>query len=94
MNIANVTIIKTVSSTVLARADITFDWFELKGFKILQNQQSKKVYVTPPSYHSPSGWRQLFRTLQEKDWEQITSKVIQKYEEEEMKSFIDETLDK
>lgn len=94
LKILEVAIVKTKSESVKARADIHFDGFWLKGFKIIQDRKTLQEYVTPPSYLSDKGWRELFRTDGAKDWHEIQRRVLKEYEELQMKESVDEPLSK
>lgn len=85
MKITEVQIIKTRSEKVRARADIHFEWFWLKGFKVLFDEDKKRNFLTPPSYLSGMGWRALFKTDEKKDWEEIQEIVLKEYEEYELR---------
>lgn len=80
MKIISVSIVKTVSPKVKARADVEFDGFVLKGFKVIQDESTRKDYVTPPSYLSPKGWRPLFKTTNPDDWQEISRRIVQEYD--------------
>lgn len=90
MKIVKITIVKTNSEKVRGRADIYFDEFLLKGFKVLQDPKSLKEYVTPPSYLSKMGWRPLFRTVNPQDWHDIEKEVLSAYNTYLMKETADE----
>lgn len=90
IKILDVQIVKTRSETVKARADIQFDGFLLKGFKVLQDIDTKQEYVTPPSYKSPAGWRALFKTDRKEDWQEIQRRVLKAYNEYLMKESADQ----
>lgn len=94
MKILEVQIVKTKSEKVRARADVHFDGFILKGFKILQDEDTKKEYVTPPSYLSPSGWRALFKTDLPEDWQEIQRRILEEYNLNQMKEVVDESYGK
>lgn len=79
---------------VVARVDIHFDWFWLKGFKIIRDPESNKEYVTPPSYRSSKGWRALFDTDDEKDWQKIRAAVLDSFNEHLMKENADQLKEK
>ncbi len=79
MKIVSVSFVKTNSPKVKARADVEFEDFTLKGFKVLQAEATKKDYVTPPSYLSPKGWRPLFKTTKPDDWEEISRRIIEEF---------------
>lgn len=82
--------ISNEDTEVVARVDIHFDWFWLKGFKVIRGRDSNKEYVTPPSYRSPKGWRSLFSTDNEVDWQQIVASVLSRYNEHLMKDTVDQ----
>jgi hypothetical protein len=79
MNILNIEIVKTQSPSVIGRADVHFDGFILKGFKIMRDKVTLKEYVTPPSYQSPHGWRPLFKTDNPEDWKAIQSRILSEF---------------
>lgn len=83
MKIKEIALIKSQSEMVKARADITFDGFVLKGFKVIKNKEGK-TYVTPPSYKAGAFWRELFHTEEEEDWDMIQKAVLSKFEEMEI----------
>lgn len=89
MKILEVHIIKTKSEKVKARADVHFDGFWLKGFKIIQDAETKREYVTPPSYQSPHGWRGLFKTDLPEDWEKIQRRILEEYNHHLMQEITD-----
>jgi hypothetical protein len=80
MKIIEIQIVKTKSENVKARIDIHFEGFWLKGFKILQDPETKKEYVTPPSYKSFEGWRPLFKTDDSEDWKLLQQRILEKYQ--------------
>ena len=84
---------KTNSSSgkVLARATIEFETFTLGGFKVIEDDD-KKAYITPPSYLSGGGWRMLFSTKLDKDWEKLKEKVLEEYNLWLMKEAADEPI--
>jgi hypothetical protein len=90
MKILEVTIVKTKSESVIARADVHFEGFLLKGFKILKDNKTNNEYVTPPSYFSPNGWRSLFKTDKPEDWKEIQHQIISKLNQIQ----IDESMNK
>lgn len=93
LKIIDVSFIKASSPKIKARADVQFDGFILKGFKVIFDSENHKDYVTPPSYFSPGkGWRMLFRTDNPKDWQQIQSIVLKKYSEYELKDSIENDI--
>lgn len=82
LKIKEIQIIEVNKGQVLARADVCFEGFVLKGFKILRDKElTGKEYVTPPSYKSPKGWRPLFKTDSKDEWNKICSAILKKYEE-------------
>ena len=91
MKIIDVTFLKSSSDTVLARADVHFEGFILKGFKVLKDNKSNKNYVTPPSYRAGVYWRPLFRTDSPEDWKTISERILKEYEESLIKEFIKES---
>lgn len=88
MKIIEIVLVKADKGKVKARADIVFDGFTLKGFKVIQNDDGK-TYVTPPSYQAGNFWRPLFKTESEEDWKEIQKKVLDKFTDKE----IEETLE-
>lgn len=94
MKILEVQIVKAKSERVRARADVHFDGFWLKGFKVLQDEDTKKEYVTPPSYLSPSGWRALFKTDSLEDWQAIQRQILEEYALWLMKETANELINK
>jgi len=90
MNITSVEIIKAKSEKVIARADVTFDWFILKGFKILRDNKTGKEYVTPPSYQAGLFWRPLFRTNSPADWEKLQRLILEQYNQKLMQESVGE----
>lgn len=90
MKILEVQIVKAKSEKVRARADVHFEGFWLKGFKVIQDPETKKEYVTPPSYSSPQGWRTLFKTDSPEDWQEIQRRILEKYNQTLMKEAADE----
>ena len=91
MKILEVALVKTKSDKVKARADISFDGFILKGFKVIQDKTGK-VYVTPPSYQAGSFWRPLFKTETEEDWKAIQQAVLDKFDKSQIDEVFDEAL--
>lgn len=89
MKILEVQLIKTSKGQVKARADILFDGFTLKGFKVIQNSEGK-TYVTPPSYLAGSFWRPLFKTESEEDWNEIQRKVLDEFSKREIEEIFEE----
>ncbi len=92
LEIIRVEIIKTKSETVRARADVYFQRFWVKGFKVLLDEG--KEYVMPPSYRAGVYWRPLFRTESKEDWQEIVRRVLKEYEGFLMKESADETFNK
>lgn len=90
MKIIEIQILKTKSEKVQARADIHFDGFELKGFKVIKDESGKE-FVTPPSYLSPKGWRSLFKTDSPDDWQEIQKQVLEKFNTNLIKEVFEET---
>lgn len=82
--------ISNEDTEVIARVDIHFDWFWLKGFKLIRNTTTNKEFVTPPSYRSSKGWRALFSTDEEQDWQRIFASVLSAYSEHLMKESADQ----
>ncbi|QQG41265.1 MAG: hypothetical protein HYV90_03785 [Candidatus Woesebacteria bacterium] len=72
--------IKSSNTKVKMRADIHFNNFWLKGFKILTDN-SGKDFVTPPSYPTKFGFRQLFRTDDKSDWQKIHAEILRQYQD-------------
>lgn len=93
MKILEVQIVKTKSEKVKARADIHFDGFELKGFKVIVDENGKE-FVTPPSYLSPKGWRALFKTDNPEDWQEIQRRVLETFNNIQIAEFAEETFGK
>lgn len=92
LKILSVEFVKTKSEKVRVRADVNFDGFILKGFKIIRDPKTGKEYVTPPSYLSPKGWRPLFKTDDPKDWDEIQRRILNDFLDKEIEEFSDETL--
>ena len=90
LEIIKVEFIKSNSGKMVARADIQFNGFQLKGFKILKNEHGKE-YVTAPSYLSPLGWRQLFRTDNEEEWNNICQEVLSRFGDHSIKESLEES---
>ena len=88
MKIQEILLVKAEKGKVKARADIVFEGFTLKGFKVIQDE-SGKTYVTPPSYQAGGFWRPLFKTEKKEDWEQIQHEVIDKYENKEIEECLE-----
>ena len=91
MKILEVTFLESKSEKVLARADIHFEGFLLKGFKVLQDSVTKKEYVTPPSYKAGIYWRPLFKTDKLDDWTYIQQEVLNAYNKKQMDESMQET---
>jgi hypothetical protein len=79
MKILEIEIIKTKSEKVRARADVHFEGFWLKGFKVVWSDKDSKDFVTPPSYLSGMGWRPLFRTDSPETWQEIQRQILDRY---------------
>jgi hypothetical protein len=94
MKILEIQIVKTKSEKVKARADVHFDGFLLKGFKVIQDPITLKEYATPPSYLSHQGWRALFKTDLPEDWEEIQRRIIEEYNLNQIKETADEAYEK
>ena len=90
LHIKEVAIVKTKSEKVKARADVRFDDFELKGFKILHNEERGTDYVTPPSDQAGVYWRPLFRTEKESDWKRICQRILKEYDESLIREAVEE----
>ncbi|MFH0750048.1 MAG: septation protein SpoVG family protein [Candidatus Gottesmanbacteria bacterium] len=92
MKITEITIQKINKSEtkVLARVDIQFEEFLLKGFKVIQAEDTTKQFVTPPSYLSDKGWRPLFKTSDPSEWKKIVAAVLSRYNEHLMKQVTDQ----
>lgn len=92
----NFVTIKSSNTKVKMRADVHFSSFWLKGFKILTDN-SGKDFVTPPSYPTKFGFRQLFHTDDKSDWQKIQAEIIRRYQEhlikESLKGTSDEEID-
>jgi len=80
LKILKVKLYRTAVGKVKARADIHFEGWLLKGFKVIPDEEKGKLYVTPPSYFSNRGWRELFRTDEVSDWNEIQRRVLETYE--------------
>lgn len=81
MIILEVSFLEAKSEKVKARADVIFEDFTLKGFKVLEDNEKKKLFVTPPSYkHISMGWRPLFKTNKPEDWQEIQRRILEDYE--------------
>lgn len=79
MKILEVKFVKTKQGKVKVRADVHFEGFWLNGFKVFQDEETKREYLTPPSYPVGIFWRKLFKTDSLEDWKQIERKVIDEY---------------
>ena len=90
MKIIEIKLVDTKSDSVKARADIHFEGFTLKGFKVLQDPKTHKEYVTPPSYRAGPYWRPLFATDTKEDWQEIQKEVLKRYNIQQMQEVIDE----
>ena len=90
LEIIKVEFIKTKSEKVVARADVQFNGFQLKGFKVLKNEYGKE-YITPPSYLSPRGWRELFRTDNTEDWEYISNEILDRFNKKGIEDSLEES---
>lgn len=80
LKILDVKFIDAHSDSVIARADIHFDGFTLKGFKVAVEPSTQKKYIMPPSYRSSMGWRMLFNTDSKEDWAMIQNRVLVEFE--------------
>lgn len=94
LRIIEINFIKVKSEKVLARADVHFDGFWLRGFKILRDEKTGKEYVTPPSYFAGNGWRALFRTDSKKDWKQICRHILKEFNRYQLKESANEIKEK
>lgn len=83
MKIKEIKLIKADKGMVMARADITFEGFLLKGFKVVQNKEGK-TYVTPPSYLAGTFWRPLFFTETKEDWAEIQRQVLEVFSDQQI----------
>ncbi len=79
MKILEIQIIKTKLGKVQARIDVHFEGFWLKGFKVIQDSETRKEYVTPPSYLAGTFWRPLFKTDSKEDWQEIQRRILEEY---------------
>lgn len=84
LKILEISFVKTRSDSVKARVDIHFEGFTLKGFKVLQDEGTKRYFLTPPSYLSPKGWRKLFKTDHFEDWQEIQRCVLERFDRLQM----------
>ena len=89
LKIVEVTFVKAQSGQVIARADVHFDGFVLKGFKVIKDPSGKE-YITPPSYESSKGWRKLFITDSKDEWQKIQARILNDFNEKQMKESADE----
>ncbi|MFZ5366498.1 MAG: hypothetical protein ACOZBZ_04410 [Patescibacteria group bacterium] len=89
LKILSIDIFKANKGEVIARADIHFDGFLVKGFKVLRDESGAN-YVTPPSYLSPHGWRPIFKTDSPEDWQAIKNGILKSYDEYLMKEAMEE----
>lgn len=90
MKILEIQLIKAKSDKVQARADVHFEGFWLKGFKVVRDLEKKKEYVTPPSYFSQQGWRALFKTDSLEDWQEIQRRILEEYTLSLMKEAVED----
>lgn len=90
LKVLSVEIVKTKEGKVKARADVQFAGFLLKGFKVIQDEQTKKEYVTPPSYRAGAFWRSLFKTDSKEDWQEIQRRILQEYNQKQMEESVNE----
>lgn len=90
MKIIEVIFLETSSEKVLARADVHFDEFLLKGFKVLRSEKTNKEYVTAPSYKAGIYWRPLFKTDSLEDWQQIQERILKEFNEKEIRESLEE----
>ena len=93
LKIIEVTFVKAQKGKVIARADVHFDGFVLKGFKIIKDPSGKE-YVTPPSYKSGMGWRKLFTTDSKDEWQKIQARIHGDFNKKQMRESIDEMCKK
>lgn len=91
--IIEITFVKTEKGKVIARADVHFDGFILKGFKVIRDSLGKE-YVTPPSYESPKGWRKTFITDSKEEWQKIQARILDDFSKKQMKESADEIYEK
>jgi hypothetical protein len=91
MKILEVAFLESKSETVLARADIHFEGFVLKGFKVLKDRKSNKEYVTPPSYKAGIYWRPLFKTDSLEDWHVIQNRILEDYSHKQINDSMEGT---
>lgn len=91
MKILEVTFLESKSEKVIARADVHFEEFILKGFKVLKDEKTNKQYVTPPSYKAGVYWRPLFRTDSVDEWHNIQNRIIEEYEKKQIEESMQET---
>lgn len=91
MKILEVTFLESKSELVLARADVHFEGFLLKGFKVLKDPKTNKQYITPPSYKAGMYWRPLFRTDTVEIWHMIQSRILEEYDKKQIEESMQET---
>jgi len=91
MKILEVTFLESKSEKVLARADIHFEGFLLKGFKVLRDEKTNKQYITPPSYKAGIYWRPLFRTDSLEDWHDIQNRILEEYDKKQIEESLEAT---
>ena len=84
MKILEVTFLESTSEKVSARADVHFEGFILKGFKVIRDNKKREEYVTPPSYHSGKGWRPLFKTDKLEDWQEICKRILEEFNKKQI----------
>ena len=94
MDILEIIFVKTKSEKVIVRADVHFEGFLLKGFKVLRNDETGREYVTPPSYLSAKGWRPIFKTDNPATWQKIQEKILDEFDNKQIADFADEALTK
>jgi len=92
LEVKEVVIVRTKSTTVRARADILFQGFWVKGFKVMQDDTGKE-FVTAPSYRAGQFWRALFKTERKKDWQEICHQVLKKYNSWSLKESVSEIFE-
>lgn len=91
MKILGITFLEARSEKVLARADVHFEGFLLKGFKVIRDEKTNKEYVTPPSYKAGQYWRPLFKTDTLEDWQMIRERILKEYNDKQMKESMQES---
>ena len=94
MKIIEVQILKAKSEKVIARADVHFEGFLLKGFKVIRDEKKNKEYVTPPSYLAGAFWRPLFKTDSLEDWQEIQRRILEEFSTQQMKESLDEQYER